>query len=230
MVTLARGGSKGVPRKHVRDLCGKPVLAWTIEAVAGSRYHDDYAVSSDDQEILVIAEAMGAYAIPRPADLATDKSPTLPALRHAVSACEAHFDKEYRYIVEIRATAPLMASTDIDGAVELLVKSGADSVIGVTKLEDHHPYRAKWLDGQGYIRDFMPEPKSGRRQDCKPEAYIRNGTIYAFKRMALMGPGGKLFGHENSLGYCMPPERSVNIDTEMDFKMCTLLMQERIAA
>lgn len=229
-VTLARGGSKGVPGKHTRDLCGKPMIAWTIAEVQKSLNVDDYVVSSDAPEILKIARKMGAQVIHRPVELAQDTTPTLPALQHAVGIAEANVGHgfKYDYIVEVRATSPLKTAEDIEACIDLLDQTGADSVIGVCPLEDHHPARAKWLDRDGYIFDFIPEPVSGRRQDCQPPAYIRNGTVYALKREWVMGVNAKLFGHPESIGYVMPPERSVNIDTELDFKLCQLLMQERL--
>jgi CMP-N,N'-diacetyllegionaminic acid synthase len=223
-VTLARGGSKGVPNKHTRIMCGKHMLAWTVEAAKASKYLTYYAVSSDDKGILDEAAKGGAYTYPRPYELAQDATPTLPALQWTVSAVEMVWQGMFDYIIEIRATSPLKTTEDIDGCIERLIETGADSVIGVTALEDHHPARAKWLDEQGRIRDFVPEPQSGRRQDLTPKAYVRNGTIYALKRDAVMGEHGKLFGHEFSLGYEMPAERSVNIDTELDWKLAELLM------
>jgi CMP-N,N'-diacetyllegionaminic acid synthase len=207
-------------------MCGKPLLQWTLEAVDKSRYIDTYVVSSDDSNILQLARAawFGANTIRRPDELAQDNTPTLPALQHAVNYIEKGLGKQVDYIIEIRATSPLKTTADIDGCIERLIETGADSVIGVTALEDHHPARAKWLDEQGRIRDFIPENPSGRRQDLTPKAYVRNGTIYALKRDAVMGPNGKLFGHEFSLGYEMPAERSVNIDTELDWKLAELLM------
>jgi N-acylneuraminate cytidylyltransferase len=222
-VTLARGGSKGVPNKHTRLLGGKPVIAWTIEEVLKCRNVDAYIVSSDDDEILDIAsEYEGVTPLERPKHLALDTTPTLPALLHAVK----YFDKDgmFEYVVEVRATSPFKTHMDIDGAVELLIKSGAESVIGVTELDDHHPMRAKWIDGIGCIRDWIGEPESGRRQDCLPKAYIRNGTIYALRT-----PIEKLFGHKHSLGYVMPAERSINIDSEMDWLMCEAIERNRHA-
>ncbi len=227
-VTLARGGSKGVPNKHLRDLCGKPLLQWTIEAAEKSTLLTDYVVSSDSAAILNLATAKEVIPIWRPPELAQDTTPTLPALQHAVNTLETILNFRFDYIVEIRATSPLKTTADIDGMIDLLIKSGADSVIGVTELEDHHPQRAKYLDDRGRIKSFLPEVESGRRQDMRPKAYVRNGTVYALKRDAVMGEGGKLFGHENSLAYIMPGERSVNIDTELDFKLCELLMAERL--
>jgi CMP-N,N'-diacetyllegionaminic acid synthase len=223
-LTLARGGSKGVPNKHTRLMCGKPLLAWTLEQVVESKYLDTIILSSDSREILLLGRTFpDVITIRRPSELAQDNAPTLPALQHAVAyAAQGGYVPDY--IIEIRATSPLKTTEDIDGCIERLIETGADSVIGVTALEDHHPARAKWLDEQGRIRDFVPEPQSGRRQDLTPKAYVRNGTIYALKRDAVMGEHGKLFGHEFSLGYEMPAERSVNIDTELDWKLAELLM------
>lgn len=222
-VTLARGGSRGVPGKHTRLLGGKPLITWTVE-VALKCALTDYFVSSDDGEILKSAHESGAMVIARPAHLALDTTPTLPALIHAVTEAERRTGVRYDYIAEIRATSPFKSACDIDQAVMMLAGSDADSVIGVTQVEDHHPARIKWLD-DGYIRDFVPEPKTGRRQDLTPTAYVRNGTIYALRREWVMGPTPKLFGHARSLAYVMPPERSINIDTEMDWMMAQVLAE-----
>ena len=227
-VTLARGGSKGVPNKHIRNLGGKSVLAWTIEAALRSRLLNEYVVSSDNNKILDVASLYkNVFVIRRPSELARDDTPTLPALQHAVKQAEEEFRKQYDYIIEIRATSPFKTTDDIDGMIERLLHSGADSVIGVTALEDHHPARAKWLTPEGYIRDFVPEPSTGRRQDFIRKAYVRNGTVYALKRESVMGKDARLFGHARSIGYVMPAERSVNIDTELDFTIAELLAERR---
>jgi CMP-N,N'-diacetyllegionaminic acid synthase len=221
-VTLARGGSRGVPGKHTRILGGKPVIEWTIHEVQKCTHKGDYAVSSDEPEILYLAKRNGVIAIKRPKNLALDNTPTLPALQHAISVMEEAKGKHYDYVIEVRATSPFKTSEDIDACVDLLIETGVESVIGVTPLEDNHPCRAKWLDEDGYLRDFVAEPVSGRRQDCIPKAYIRNGTVYALRT-----PITALFGHAKSIGYVMPEERGVNIDTEMDWKMCKLMIAER---
>lgn len=221
-VTLARGGSKGVPGKHLRMLGGKPVLQWTTDVaweVAGL----EYVVSSDDP---LIRAAAWCDVIERPAALAQDTTPTLPALQHAVLEMERRNAVQYDYVVELRATAPFKTAADVEACLGLLISSGADSVIGVRALADEHPARIKQIV-DGRLRDWpgCPEPASGRRQDCQPAAYLRNGSIYAFRRAAILGPDGKVFGHEYSLPYVMPPERSVNIDTELDFALCQVLAE-----
>jgi CMP-N-acetylneuraminic acid synthetase len=228
-VTLARGGSKGVPGKHTRDLGGKPVIAWTVDEAHKCRLLDEYVVSSDSAVILGMVKH--GQQILRPSILAKDDTPTLPALVHAVGIIE-EMRGRFDYIVELRATAPFKTSEDIEDCIWLLDKTGADSVIGVSRLDDHHPARIKWINEHGYLQDWpgCDEPASGRRQDCQPAAYIRNGSIYALRREVVMERGGAIFGHQRSLPYIMPPERSVNIDTELDFKLCQLLAVERYAA
>lgn len=228
-ITLARGGSKGVPGKHLRNLAGRPVIRWTVDEALKCGLLDHYAVSSDDWNILDASG--GAVQLLRPSSLARDDTPTLPALVQAVNVMEDHNRVRYDYIVELRATAPFKTADDIEACIRLLDKTGADSVIGVTALGDHHPARIKWLE-DGLIRDWpgTVEPPSGRRQDCQPKAYIRNGSIYAFKRAAIMERGGKIFGHEHSVAYIMPAERSVNIDSELDMALCQLLAERMYAA
>lgn len=222
-ITMARGGSKGVPHKHTRKLEGKPVLAWTLEAVKRSKYIDEYYVSTDDPEIARVAYDWQVDVLHRPPQYCQDTSPTLPGLQWSVEVVEQIYRIKAGYVIEVRATSPFKTTEDIDGIIERLMESGADSVIGVSPLEDHHPARAKWLDADGQIHDFIPEPAHGQRKLLEPKAYIRNGTVYAFRREAVMPPDGKLFGHEKSIGYVMPPERSVNIDDELDFALCELL-------
>lgn len=223
-VTLARGGSKGVPGKHLRLLGSKSVIEWTLEAWADSNL-PELVVSSDDVDILAIASRYGD-ALQRPPELALDTTPTLPALQHAILEQERRTGCHYDYVIELRATAPFKTAADIDACIDLLIESGADSVIGVCQLDDHHPARIKQIV-DGRLRDWpgCPEPATGRRQDCQPAAYIRNGSIYAFRRDVLFGENARIFGHAFSLPYVMPPERGVNIDSELDFALCQVLAE-----
>ena len=223
-VVLARGGSKGVPGKNIADLCGKPVLEYTLDAANNSKYLNDIVVSSDDQRTLQIARKNGTIPLWRPTALAQDETPTLPALQHAVLTLEGLLGVQFDYIVELRATSPLKTTKDIDNVIELLVNSDAEAVIGVTQVQEYHPSRIKFLHN-GYIRDFMDEPGNGRRQDLKPEAYVRNGSIYAFRRETILGDNPKVFGHDKALGYIMPRERSINIEEPLDLKICELILR-----
>ena len=225
-VVLARGGSKGIPHKNIVELCGKPVLCWTLDEAEKSKLIDDIILSSDDPAILQVGREAGVITLYRPPELAQDTTPTLPALQHAVLTHENLVNFQYDYIVELRATSPLKTVEDIDGAIQLLIDSGADSVIGVTECQEYHPARVKYLS-DGYIQSFFPEPPNGRRQELVPLAYVRNGTIYAFRREALFGLDAKLFGHTKSLAYTMPAERSVNLESPIDLILAEALLLKR---
>lgn len=221
-VTLARGGSKGVPRKNIRDLAGKPLLAYTIEEALQSKYIDYYYVSTDDKEIATVARRYGAMVIDRPEYLASDNTPSIDALQHALRVCdEAH--GPFDIVADLRCTNPLKTVYDIDGAIEKLIKTGADVVVGVSKLDDHHPSRIKRIFQDRLIDFAWPEDARGQRQDLKPDAYIRNGSIYIVRASALE-EGIHFTGTDEIRPWVMPLERSVNIDTELDFKMLEAIL------
>ena len=224
-VTLARGGSKSVPRKNVRPILGVPLIAYTIAEAKRSRYVTRHLVSTDDEEIQRIAILYGAEApFLRPAHLAADKTPSLPALQHAVAWAEENEGEEYDYVVELMCTNPMKTVEDIDAAIEKLIATEADSVIGMSKLEDHHPARAKKIVSDRIVDFCVPEPHIAR-QDLRPEAYVRNGSIYAMRRDVLMIQGAR-YGTENSRPYIMPMERSVNVDTPTDFLIAEILLKK----
>jgi len=224
-VTLARGGSKSVPRKNIRPILGVPLIAYTIAEAKRSRYVTRQLVSTDDEEIQRIAILCGAEApFLRPAHLAADKTPSLPALQHAVAWAEENEGEEYDYVVELMCTNPMKTLEDIDAAIEKLIATEADSVIGVSRLEDHHPARVKKIVNDRLVDFCVPEPHIPR-QDLTPEAYIRNGSIYAMRRDVLMIHNAR-YGTENSHPYIMPAERSVNIDTYIDILVAEILLAE----
>jgi CMP-N-acetylneuraminic acid synthetase len=224
----ARGGSKKLPRKNILPLHGKPLIAWTIEAALATKRITSVLVSSDDSEILAVAAEFGATPVLRPAELAQDASPTLPVLQHAVQWAEWAEETEYDIIAHLPCTNPLKTAEDIDAGLDmLLADKDLHSVIGVCEIPSHHPLRVKRIVN-GYIRDWdRPEPAAGQRQLLEPKAYIRNGAFYLVRRGELMGKHGKLFGHNWSKAFIMPPERSVNIDDAVDMKLCEVLLGER---
>jgi len=225
-VTLARGGSKGVPRKHIRPILGVPLLAYTIVEAQRSQYITRYLVSTDDQEIQEAAILYGAEApFLRPAQLAQDSTPSLPALQHAVAWAEKDEDQTYDYIIELMATNPMKTAEDIDAALEKLIRTQADSVIAMARVEEYHPAHIKKI-ADDHIVDFCMPEQHIPRQDLKPEAYIRNGSIYAMRRDVLMVQNIR-FGSVNSRPYIMPPERSVNVNTMIDFRIAEILLAEQ---
>ncbi|BBD09580.1 cytidylyltransferase domain-containing protein [Desulfovibrio ferrophilus] len=227
-VTLARGGSKSVPKKNIRPLAGKPVIAYTIEAAKRSAYLDDYIVSTDDQEIADVSASFGAR-IPflRPVNLATDTATSGDALVHAVAYVEQETGEKFDYVVEMMATNPLKTTAQIDQAIEMLDAKKADSVIAVTRVYDQHPARIKKLDDEGRLEDFcIPEPLEARRQDLTPPAYIRCGSIYTIRRDYLMETKAR-YGSQESYALVIPDDESINVDTELDFAVAEILMQRQ---
>lgn len=225
-LTLARGGSKSVPRKNIKPIAGLPLIGYTIAEALKSKFITRYIVSTDDEEIRQVAIGCGADApFLRPNEFSTDEASSVSAMQHAVDWVERQEGVEYDYIVELMCTNPMKTVEDIDASIEKLMSTGADSVIAVHQLEDHHPARIKKIIDDK-ITDFcIPEIPESRRQDLKPEAYIRSGSIYALKRNYLMIEG-KRYGSDNSRPYILPQERAVNIDTEVDFMTAELMLNK----
>ena len=221
-ITLARGGSKGVPGKNIKMLAGKPLIAYTIEEALKSTLLDHYVVSTDCDEITEVAKKCGANVIMRPKALAQDHTPTLDALLHALEYVERDQNEEYDIVADIRCPNPFKTVFDIDGAIDKLVRTGADAVIGVCKVEDKHPARLKAIFRDRLV-DIWPEPESGNRQDLEPDVYVRNGSIYVVRQVALE-EGVHIRLSDNVRPWVMPPERSVNIDTNMDFLLAEALV------
>ena len=225
-ITLARGGSKSVPAKNIRPVGGAPLIAYTIAEALRSRAITRYIVSTDDEEIRSVAVRYGAEApFLRPAHLSTDQASSMEALQHAVRWIEEQESCQYDYVVELMCTNPMKTVQDIDGALEKLIKTGADSVIGMSRLEDHHPARIKKIVDDRIVDFCVPEIINSRRQDLKPDAFIRNGSIYAMRRDSLMKDNAR-YGTQNSRPYVMPAERFVNVDSPIDFKLAELLLKE----
>ena len=224
-ITLARGGSKSIPKKNIRPISGRPLIAYTIREALKSRYISRYIVSTDDKHIQDIAIQYGADTpFLRPAEFATDDASSLVALKHAVSFVEDQEKCRYDYVVELMCTNPLKRACDIDLCIEKLIRTGADSVIAVHKLEDHHPIRIKKIVDDRLVDFCLEEVPEARRQDLKPEAFIRSGSIYSVRRDELM-IHDRRYGSENSRPYILPPHRAINIDTEIDFLVAERLLE-----
>ncbi len=224
-VIPARGGSKGIPRKNIRVLAGKPLLQYSVEAAKHSRLLDRLVVSTEDAEIAEMAESLGVEVVNRPSSLAGDDVPMWPVVQHALDAAED--EEQFDAVFTLQVTTPLRTGADIDDAIRLLQTSGADSVIGVVRVLDSHPARAKRIE-DGRLRDFcVPEPEGVRRQDLTPTAYLRNGAVYVTRRDTIIS--GSIRGtHQCPL--LMPPERSVNIDEPLDLLLAEALLQKESAA
>ncbi len=225
-ITLARGGSKGIPKKNMAYLSGKRLIDYTVDEAKKSNFIDRYIVSTDDEEIAEYVSSLGVdVPFIRPSYLASDTATSTDALKHAVEFCELEEKIKYDLVVELMCTNPFKTSLDIDNCINLYKQNSVDSVIGVSKLEDHHPARIKKVVN-GYIRDFVIPEISSRRQDLKPDAYIRNGSIYAISRNKLMNDNYR-FGGKNSMAYIMDEPAHINIDTKWDLLLADLILRNK---
>lgn len=183
----ARGGSKGLPRKNVRLLCGKPLIAWTIEKAMRSRYLDHVMVTTDDAEIAEVAQLHGAEVpFMRPAALATDHASTYDVIRHALAYFRSTDGRKFEYTVLLEPTSPLRENDDIDRMLEVLDASGEefDAIVSVGQVTEHPAIMKRIVDGR--IEAFCPTlPQATRRQDQVP-AYFPFGVAYIAKTPVLL--------------------------------------------
>ena len=225
-VLQVRGGSKGVPKKNIRKVNGKPLMNWTIESAKKSGIFESIWVSSDSDEILEVGRKADVNTMKRPDELSGDEVLSVDSLYWAVEQIEELKQNRYDYVVELPVVCPLRNETHIKEAVEKLITTGADSVISVTQMTDKHPVRMKRITDDDLIEDFCseyPEGDAGRRQDLEP-CYIRNGGIYSMKRNTLMNE--KTRHGKVSRPYVMEDKYSVNIDNEMDLKLTEIMLKE----
>ena len=219
-IITARGGSKSIPRKNIKSFLGSPLLVWTVEAGLKSGVLSRFILTTDDEEIASIGKKAG-IEVPfmRPAELAQDKTPSLPVLQHAVSWLKEHEKYTPEYVVLLEPTSPGRRDFHIREAVEMLENTGADSVISLGRVPGHHnPYwqfkihedKTLELFTGGSIKDVIR-----RRQDL-PLTYFRNGSIYAFKTELLFKPEPSLYG-DDVRGYIMDEKYSVDIDSLEDW-------------
>jgi CMP-N,N'-diacetyllegionaminic acid synthase len=224
-VTLARGGSKSILKKNVTPLLGVPLIGYTVVEAKRVSFEHDYIVSTDDEEIAACARRFGAETpFLRPAELAGDQASSAAAVIHALQWMEEDRGQKYDIVVELMCTNPMKTAKDIEAVVEKMIATEADSVIGVTRLWDHHPMRVKKIEDDRLVDFCMYEKPENRRQDLDPPAYIRNGSIYAVKRDVLLATGAR-YGTEHSRPHVMPAEASVNIDSPIDLLLAEMLLK-----
>ncbi|MEN6572119.1 MAG: acylneuraminate cytidylyltransferase family protein [Anaerolineaceae bacterium] len=223
----ARGGSKGVPRKNIRMVNGKPLIAYTIEpALAVKDRLHRLIVSTDDEEIAAIAREYGAEVpFMRPADLGGDKIPMVPVLQHAVKTVEEMDGVKIDWVLLLQPTCPFRLPEDILAALDLAAEGGCDSVISVVRVLSHHPILMKKIENNQLLPFMIEEVEGTRRQDYAPPAYMRNGCIYLTNRDNLL-KNNSIWG-KTIRPYVMPEERSVNVDSELDMKLVEFMLESR---
>jgi len=212
----ARGGSKGIPRKNLRPLDGKPLIAHSIASGKACRALDYVVVSTEDAEIAEVAKSYGAEVpFMRPASFATDEAPMMPVMRHAVEACEKFYEKPVRAIVLLHPTSPLRQVSDVEAAIRLFDESGCDTVISGSPARCN-PYfnMVEVRDGEARLVCELPAG-AGRRQDAPP-VYDLDGTIWIYSRRAIMDLGQRL--PLKTKLYVVPEGHSHDLDTEEDWR------------
>jgi N-acylneuraminate cytidylyltransferase/CMP-N,N'-diacetyllegionaminic acid synthase len=219
----ARGGSKGVKGKNVRMLLGKPLIAHSIEQARASGLFDHLAVSSDSDEILDIARQWGCdHLIKRPDELATDQAAKLPVIRHCVAEVERLAGCEFDMLVDLDATSPLRTSEDICSAVGFLEQSAAGNVITAMPARRSPYFNLVELDANGIVHLSKPLQSAVVRRQDAPKCYDMNASIYVWMRDTFLN-SNTLFNADTRL-YVMPEERSIDIDSELDFRFVEFLM------
>lgn len=220
----ARGGSKGIPRKNLVPIAGRPLIAYTIDAARAARSLDKVIVSTDDQEIADVAKTLGAEVpFMRPAALAADTTPMLAVLTHALEWAEKHGDK-VDAVVLLQPTSPLRAAKHIDEAVALFFKHEATSVVSVTEVpHQFNPLSVLTLE-DGVLQPFMGKNAPTRRQD-KPRVYARNGPAVLVCDPKTL-TSGELYG-EKCMPYLMRAAESPDIDEASDIPYVEWLLQRK---
>jgi len=225
----ARGGSRGIPRKNLALLAGKPLLQYTAEAALAARLLAPVILSTEDEEIAALGRRCG-LEVPflRPAELARDDTPSIPVVQHAVRWMQAR-GRTFDAVFLLQPTNPLRRADDIDGAIELLERTGADSVLSFVDVGEKHPARMKSITDEGRVIDppFAEQFEGQRRQEL-PRLYLREGSIY-LTRTAVLMEKNSLKGRD-CRAWIVPPERACAIDTPFDLFLAEQLLKREAGA
>jgi CMP-N,N'-diacetyllegionaminic acid synthase len=217
-IILARGGSKGIPRKNIIQFCGKPLLAWSIEQCIAGGIKDVY-ISSDSEEILSIGREYGAIGIKRPDIISSDESSSEMGLIHSLDYIEKETGP-VDWVLAPQVTSPIRESKDISKIIKLTQNSDFDSLLSVVKIEDFFIW--KEIQDLSYKSINYDYKNRLRRQDIE-KTYHENGSIYLFKPKILRSSKNRL-GGEISI-YQMERHKMFQIDNFEDLKMCEIIMK-----
>ncbi|CUU67841.1 acylneuraminate cytidylyltransferase family protein [Campylobacter hyointestinalis subsp. hyointestinalis] len=220
----ARSGSKGLKDKNIKKLCGKPLLAWSIESANNSKYIDEIAVSTDSNKYLKIAKEYGVNTpFLRPKELAEDTTTTFDSIKHTIDYYKNVSQKEFDYIVLLEPTSPLREASDIDNAIEMLLNSSADSIVGICRCESQNPAFLVKKDKEGFISGYKNKDMKVLRRQEIDDLYFFEGSIYISKCSTLLDR--KTFYHKKTIGYEVPKYKSFEIDDIVDFIIIEALIK-----
>lgn len=223
----ARGGSKGVKNKNTKLLVGKPLIAHSIEQAKQSGLFDTIAVSSDSKEILAVAKQYGAdVLVERPFELATDQAAKLPVIQHCLTVAEEKLGKQFNLIVDMDATSPLRLVEDIIQSVQLFENNlDVDNLITGAPSRRSPYFNLVEVNDEGYAGLSKKLDKVIVRRQDAPKCYDMNASIYIWKREILLNSTSVF--QPKTLLYEMPEERSIDIDSELDFEFVSFLAMKR---
>jgi CMP-N,N'-diacetyllegionaminic acid synthase len=226
-IVPARGGSKGVPRKNIQLVNGKPLLQYTAEAALQTKRLSRVILTTEDEEIADIGRRCGLEVLfLRPLELAADDTPTLPVLQHAVGWLEERDDR-YGAVCLLQPTTPMRSPEDIDGCIALLESKSIDSVITVRRVPDeYNPHWVYFEDGEGCLHLSTGSHTPITRRQALPPAYHRDGSVYVTRRNVLMDENS-LYGKRVS-GYAVGSDCWVNIDTPEDLEQAAIVLGARV--
>jgi len=220
----ARAGSKGVPNKNIKDLCGKPLIAYTIECALNAKLISRIIVSTDSEEIASIASNYGIN-VPtlRPPELSNDTALTIDVISYEVKNLKAQH-QEFDYVMLLQPTVPLRSSSDVDLAIQSLIDSDCNTLISVADVGGNHPLRMKSIRGNKLANYIDTGIEDMRPRHLLPKVYIRDGSIYLKETELLLQDNS--FGSPKTLPFVTDQEYAVNIDTPLDFLMAELLLKD----
>ncbi len=222
----ARAGSKRLPDKNIKNLNGKPLISYTIEAALKSKYITETVVTTDSEKIKFIANQYGASTpFLRPKELALDETSSIDVVIHCINYYKENFNKEFDFVILLQPTSPLRNELDLDNAIEYLIEKNADAVISVCEME-HNPIWSNILNESCSMENFLDEKYINKRTQDLPKYYRINGAIYICKISKLMNEK-RLLIRENIYAYKMSQQHSVDIDTNLDFILAKTILEEK---
>ncbi|MFC1593799.1 cytidylyltransferase domain-containing protein [Candidatus Omnitrophota bacterium] len=223
----ARGGSKGIPGKNLKNLCDKPLIQYTIDAAKASKALSRVILSSDDKAIIAYCKDQGIEVpFQRPNEYAQDDSVMIDVIKHAVTFLKEKEDYQPGYVVVLQPTSPLRRSPHIDEAIEQLVKSDADSIVSVVEVpHGFSPYSAMRLEGE-YVKPFKDFDDRATLRQNKPKFFARNGPAVLALLCRTLQDKNSLYG-EKILPYLMSKEDSIDIDDEFDLRVAESLLGKK---
>jgi len=225
----ARGGSKGVKNKNIRDLAGQPLISYTINQALKWDKAAHVIVSTDSKEIAEVARCFGGEVpFMRPGNLAEDKTPKLLAIRHALKESEKFYGERFDIVVDLDATAPLRRINDLDNCLNLFLKRRADTLFSVVKAHRNPYFNMVEENKEGFARLVKPMPKLAHRRQDAPRVWDMNASIYFYRRDFLLWDKSLTpFGGKAAI-YVMDELSRYDIDSELDFKFVEFLIKEGI--